>query len=212
MLMVGISQQLRVKKSSKSTLILTVRWSLILFAPIDHPDTTSQDTLKLEFGAILTDSDGDTSPSTIFDVNVLDDIPHGGTDGTLALVEGQSQTLQLLTDTITGADGGEIVSFVYNGTTYPIDGNPIDLINTTVSPSKKYGTIVVNADGTIEITTVSTSEFSGQILDSLTYTIKDGDGDTADRTATMALGDNPGHDQSRANGSVGRYAHSTTFN
>ncbi|WP_235869043.1 Ig-like domain-containing protein [Photobacterium kishitanii] len=164
-----------------------------LFAPIDHPDTTSQDTLKLEFGAILTDSDGDTSPSTIFDVNVLDDIPHGGTDGTLALVEGQSQTLQLLTDTITGADGGEIVSFVYNGTTYPIDGNPIDLINTTVSPSKKYGTIVVNADGTIEITTVSTSEFSGQILDSLTYTIKDGDGDTADRTATMALGDNPGH-------------------
>ncbi|PST99525.1 type I secretion C-terminal target domain-containing protein [Photobacterium aquimaris] len=164
-----------------------------LFASIDHPDTTSQDTLNLEFGAILTDSDGDTSPATIFDVNVLDDVPKGGTDGTLVLVEGQSQTLKLLTDEIIGADGGEIVSFIYNGTTYSIDGNPINLINTTVTPAKKYGTMVVNADGTIEITTVSTSEFSGQILDSLTYTVKDGDGDTADRTATMALGDNPGH-------------------
>ncbi|KJG40495.1 RTX toxin [Photobacterium angustum] len=164
-----------------------------LFAPIDHPDATSQDTLNLEFGAILTDSDGDISPTTIFDVNVLDDVPKGGTDGTLVLVEGQSQTLQLLTDEITGADGGEIVSFIYNGTTYSIDGNPIDLINTTVSPSKKYGTMVVNADGTIEITTISTSEFSGQIIDNLTYTVRDDDGDTADRTATMALGDNPGH-------------------
>ncbi|WP_039860836.1 type I secretion C-terminal target domain-containing protein [Photobacterium sp. SKA34] len=163
-----------------------------LFAPIDHPDVTLQDTLNLEFGAILTDSDGDTSPATIFDVNVLDDVPKGGTDGTLFLVEGQSQTLQLLTDEITGADGGEIDSFVYNGNPCSI-GNPIDLINTSVSPQKKYGTMVVHADGTIDITTVSTSEFSGQILDSLTYTVKDGDGDTAERTATMRLGDNPGH-------------------
>ncbi|MCP4955207.1 MAG: RTX toxin, partial [Photobacterium aquimaris] len=84
-----------------------------LFASIDHPDTTSQDTLNLEFGAILTDSDGDTSPATIFAVNVLDDVPKGGTDGTLVLVEGQSQTLKLLTDEIIGADGGEIVSFIY---------------------------------------------------------------------------------------------------
>ncbi|MCG3865460.1 type I secretion C-terminal target domain-containing protein [Photobacterium sp. Ph5] len=164
-----------------------------LFAPIDHPDATSQDTLKLEFGAILTDSDGDTSPTAIFDVNVTDDIPLAGDDGTLTLVEGQEQTLQLLTDTITGADGGEIISFVYNGTTYTVDGNPIDLINTTVTPSKKYGTMTVHADGTVEITTFATTEADGQIVDNLTYTVKDGDGDTADRTAKLVLGDNPGH-------------------
>nr|WP_318418052.1 type I secretion C-terminal target domain-containing protein [Photobacterium leiognathi] len=164
-----------------------------LFAPIDHPDATSQDTLKLEFGAILTDSDGDTSPTAIFDVNVTDDIPLAGDDGTLTLVEGQKQTLQLLTDTITGADGGEIVSFVYNGATYTVDGNPIDLINTSVTPSKKYGTMTVHADGTVEITTFATTELDGQIVDNLTYTIEDGDGDTAERTAELVLGDNPGH-------------------
>ncbi len=164
-----------------------------LFAPIDHPDATSQDTLKLEFGAILTDSDGDTSPTAIFDVNVTDDIPLAGDDGTLTLVEGQKQTLQLLTDTITGADGGEIISFVYNSTTYTVDGNPIDLINTSVTPAKKYGTMTVHADGTVEITTFATTELDGQIVDNLEYTVKDGDGDTADRTAKLVLGDNPGH-------------------
>ncbi|PSW66042.1 RTX toxin [Photobacterium leiognathi subsp. mandapamensis] len=164
-----------------------------LFATIDHPDATSQDTLKLEFGAILTDSDGDTSPTAIFDVNVTDDIPLAGDDGTLTLVEGQEQTLQLLTDTITGADGGEIISFVYNSTTYTVDGNPIDLINTSVTPAKKYGTMTVHADGTVEITTFATTELDGQIVDNLAYTVKDGDGDTADRTAKLVLGDNPGH-------------------
>ncbi|PSW43784.1 RTX toxin [Photobacterium leiognathi subsp. mandapamensis] len=164
-----------------------------LFAPIDHPDDTSQDTLILEFGAILTDSDGDTSPTAIFNVNVTDDIPLAGDDGTLTLVEGQEQTLQLLTDTITGADGGEIISFVYNSTTYTVDGNPIDLINTSVTPEKKYGTMTVHADGTVEITTFATTELDGQIVDNLTYTVKDGDGDTADRTAELVLGDNPGH-------------------
>nr|WP_305464922.1 type I secretion C-terminal target domain-containing protein [Photobacterium leiognathi] len=164
-----------------------------LFAPIDHPDATSQDTLKLEFGAILTDSDGDTSSTAIFDVNVTDDIPLAGDDGTLTLVEGQKQTLQLLTDTITGADGGEIISFVYNGATYTVDGNPIDLINTSVTPAKKYGTMTVHADGTVEITTFATTELDGQIVDNLAYTVKDGDGDTADRTAKLVLGDNPGH-------------------
>nr|WP_318476879.1 type I secretion C-terminal target domain-containing protein [Photobacterium leiognathi] len=164
-----------------------------LFAPIDHPDATSQDTLKLEFGAILTDSDGDTSPTAIFDVNVTDDIPLSDDDGTLTLVEGQKQTLQLLTDTITGADGGEIISFVYNSTTYTVDGNPIDLINTSVTPAKKYGTMTVHANGTVEITTFATTELDGQIVDNLTYTVKDGDGDTADRTAKLVLGDNPGH-------------------
>nr|WP_305425397.1 type I secretion C-terminal target domain-containing protein [Photobacterium leiognathi] len=164
-----------------------------LFAPIDHPDDTSQDTLILEFGAILTDSDGDTSPTAIFNVNVTDDIPLAGDDGTLTLVEGQEQTLQLLTDTITGADGGEIISFVYNSTTYTVDGNPIDLINTSVTPAKKYGTMTVHADGTVEITTFATTELDGQIVDNLTYTVKDGDGDTADRTAELVLGDNPGH-------------------
>ncbi len=164
-----------------------------LFAPIDHPDATSQDTLIFEFGAILTDSDGDTSSTAIFDVNVTDDIPLSGDDGTLTLVEGQKQTLQLLTDTITGADGGEIVSFVYNGATYTVDGKPIDLINTSVTPSKKYGTMTVHADGTVEITTFATTELDGQIVDNLTYTVKDGDSDTADRTAKLVLGDNPGH-------------------
>ncbi|WP_439787889.1 T1SS-143 repeat domain-containing protein [Photobacterium leiognathi] len=164
-----------------------------LFAPIDHPDATSQDTLKLEFGAILTDSDGDTSSTAIFDVYVTDDIPLAGDDGTLTLVEGQKQTLQLLTDKITGADGGEIVSFVYNSTTYTVDGNPIDLINTSVTPSKKYGTMTVHADGTVEITTFATTELDGQIVDNLAYTVKDGDGDTTERTAKLVLGDNPGH-------------------
>ncbi|WP_318471273.1 T1SS-143 repeat domain-containing protein [Photobacterium leiognathi] len=163
-----------------------------LFEAIDRPSSSSQGVLNLEFGAIATDVDGDVSATTTFEVTVTDDIPAAGPDEELAVVEGVDKTLRLLSRDVTGADGGEVVSINYRGKEYPADGNPIDLINTQTDPHTKYGTITVNADGTVVINTIATDESSGEINDEFSYTVKDSDGDTAVRTKKLSFSDDPG--------------------
>ncbi|WP_318438378.1 T1SS-143 repeat domain-containing protein [Photobacterium leiognathi] len=163
-----------------------------LFEAIDRPSSSSQGVLNLEFGAIATDRDGDKSATTPFEVTITDDIPVAGPDEELAVVEGVDKTLRLLSRDVTGADGGEVVSIKYRGKEYPADGNPIDLINTQTDPHTKYGTITVNADGTVVINTIATDESSGEINDEFSYTVKDSDGDTAVRTKKLSFSDDPG--------------------
>ncbi len=163
-----------------------------LFEAIDRPSSSSQGVLNLEFGAIATDVDGDVSATTPFEVTVTDDIPVAGPDEELAVVEGVEKTLRLLSRDVTGADGGEVVSINYRGKEYPADGNPIDLINTQTDPHTKYGTISVNADGTVIIKTIASEESSGEISDDFSYTVKDSDGDTAVRTKKLSFADDPG--------------------
>ncbi len=163
-----------------------------LFEAIDRPSSSSQGVLNLEFGAIATDRDGDVSATTPFEVTVTDDIPVAGPDEELAIVEGVDKTLRLLSRDVTGADGGEVVSIKYRGKEYPADGNPIDLINAQTDPHTKYGTITVNADGTVVINTIATNESSGEINDEFSYTVKDSDGDTAVRTKKLSFADDPG--------------------
>ncbi|WP_318432305.1 T1SS-143 repeat domain-containing protein [Photobacterium leiognathi] len=163
-----------------------------LFEAIDRPSSSSQGVLNLEFGAIATDVDGDVSATTPFEVTVTDDIPVAGPDEELAVVEGVDKTLRLLSRDVTGADGGEVVSIKYRGKEYPADGNPIDLINTQTDPHTKYGTIAVNADGTVIIKTIASEESSGEINDDFSYTVKDSDGDTAVRTKKLSFADDPG--------------------
>ncbi|GAD30247.1 autotransporter adhesin [Photobacterium leiognathi lrivu.4.1] len=163
-----------------------------LFEAIDRPSSSSQGVLNLEFGAIATDVDGDVSATTPFEVTVTDDIPVAGPDEELAVVEGVDKTLRLLSRDVTGADGGEVVSIKYRGKEYPADGNPIDLINTQTNPHTKYGTISVNADGTVIIKTIASKESSGEISDDFSYTVKDSDGDTAVRTKKLSFADDPG--------------------
>ncbi|WP_318460356.1 T1SS-143 repeat domain-containing protein [Photobacterium leiognathi] len=163
-----------------------------LFEAIDRPSSSSQGVLNLEFGAIATDVDGDVSVTTPFEVTVTDDTPVAGSDEELAVVEGVDKTLRLLSRGVTGADGGEVVSINYRGKEYPADGNPIDLINTQTNPHTKYGTISVNADGTVIIKTIASKESSGEISDDFSYTVKDSDGDTAVRTKKLSFADDPG--------------------
>ncbi|WP_407082395.1 T1SS-143 repeat domain-containing protein [Photobacterium leiognathi] len=163
-----------------------------LFEAIDRPSSSSQGVLNLEFGAIATDVDGDVSATTPFEVTVTDDIPVAGPDEELAVVEGVDKTLRLLSRGVTGADGGEVVSINYRGKDYPADGNPIDLINTQTDPHTKYGTITVNADGTVVINTIATNESSGEISDEFSYIVRDSDGDTAVRTKKLSFSDDPG--------------------
>ncbi len=163
-----------------------------LFEAIDRPSSSSQGVLNLEFGAIATDIDGDVSATTPFEVTVTDDIPVAGSDEELAVVEGVDKTLRLLSRDVTGADGGEVVSINYRGKEYPADGSPIDLINTQTDPHTKYGTISVNADGTVIIKTIASEESSGEISDDFSYTVKDSDGDTAVRTKKLSFADDPG--------------------
>ncbi len=163
-----------------------------LFEAIDRPSSSSQGVLNLEFGAIATERDGDVSATTPFEVTVTDDIPVAGPDEELAIVEGVDKTLRLLSRDVTGADGGEVVSIKYRGKEYPADGNPIDLINAQTDPHTKYGTITVNADGTVVINTIATNESSGELNDEFSYTVKDSDGDTAVRTKKLSFADDPG--------------------
>ncbi len=163
-----------------------------LFEAIDRPSSSSQGVLNLEFGAIATDVDGDVSATTPFEVTITDDIPIAGPDEELAVVEGVDKTLRLLSRDVTGADGGEVVSIKYRGKEYPADGNPIDLINNQTDPHTKYGTITVNADGTVVINTIATDESSGEISDEFSYIVRDSDGDTAVRTKKLSFSDDPG--------------------
>ncbi len=53
-------------------------YTLSLTAPIDHPDTSSEDTLTLEFGIVA--SDGTTSDTGLLTITVEDDAPHAAPD------------------------------------------------------------------------------------------------------------------------------------
>ncbi|POC02902.1 hypothetical protein CRN41_03775, partial [Vibrio vulnificus] len=98
-------------------------------------------------------------------------------------------------ESVMGADGAEISSVTYRGTTYPLsaDGTPvtIQLVNPNV-PSEVYGSLVVHQDGTFELTTNPNVTTVPAISDTVSYVVIDGDGDQVTSTATLVLDDTAG--------------------
>ncbi|NMM46752.1 hypothetical protein HH303_19880, partial [Rhodospirillaceae bacterium KN72] len=164
---------------------------------LDHETANGQNVEGLTFSVIGTPSaealaekdfdqdaiDGlDTAQITQnFSVDVTDDVPVAVNDTTVFATEGGSAVAGnvMLNDTV-GADdaGAELTSFTYtdeNGATQTgMPGVPVDT---------QYGALTVNSDGSWIYTPDEESDHTatgGQSLfDGFTYTITDGDGDTA---------------------------------
>ncbi len=173
-----------------------------LFLPLDHsapaPLTADENNLEVSFNVQAVDADGDTTASSAFSVNVTDAVPT-----TLAteiqLVEGDSYSNGQLPSSLTGADGGKILSFGYRGdpaTTEQIpDGgsSTITLYNPNVpGDTEVYGQLTIYSDGRIELSTEADVSDSAEIRESISYVVEDGDGDQTISTGTLVLGDNPG--------------------
>ncbi|WP_441370009.1 T1SS-143 repeat domain-containing protein [Vibrio vulnificus] len=161
---------------------------------LDHPDGNGTNLLDLPFEMWVIDADGDISSTETLTVTVTDDVPIAQ-NTSVELVEGDSYTTNLLPESVMGADGAEISSVTYRGTTYPLsaDGTPvtIQLVNPNV-PSEVYGTLVVHQDGTFELTTNPSVTTVPAISDTVSYVVIDGDGDQVTSTATLVLDDTAG--------------------
>lgn len=168
-----------------------------LYAPLDHALADGENNLALNFKLIATDADGDESSPATYTVNVTDSVPVSQS-GSVEIVEGDSYSGKFLTDELEGADGAEIVSFVYQSTTYTFDasGTPItiDLINNFDADSV-YGSYTLNPDGSFSLTTndnVATDPLDPKLVDSIDYVVRDYDGDEVTSTAELVLDDNEG--------------------
>jgi VCBS repeat-containing protein len=131
---------------------------------MDHPDGTDpNDTLDVNFTATVTDADGDyvTAPIT---VTVYDDGPTALDDsgsvlsGATLIVDADNGVLD---NDIEGADGAQV---------------------TSVGPGTQEGSsLLLNPDGSYSYTAIPNASY----VDTFTYTITDGDGDT--RTADLVI-------------------------
>ncbi|WP_095196418.1 retention module-containing protein [Pseudomonas sp. Irchel 3A7] len=145
----------------------------------DNETHTSGDgtTLSEHFTVVAGDSNGDTATGSL-DVNITDDVPKAVDDGNGTASETQ-QTLNgnVLTNDVQGADR------------VPVGENAGPITPGTFVG--KYGTLVLNANGTYTYTlNTNDADFKalhggGNGTETFTYTLTDADGDTS--TANLVL-------------------------
>jgi large repetitive protein len=146
-------------------------------------DNTSGDTTTDSFSVLLTDSDGDTASDTLV-INIVDDEPVAR-DDTDALPSGSygPETGNVLS--------GEGTTSGATGTDTPgADGITVTAISGVESSGApgdeifgNYGKLVMQSDGSYSY--VRYEGTPGNVIDTFTYTITDGDGDI--RTATLEI-------------------------
>ena len=142
-------------------------------------DNTLSDPDTDAFELVVTDSDGDTA-STDLVINIQDDVPTAVDDAnSLGAGEFGPITGDVLVNDTEGADGADVTGFTGTGGA----GNPGDTVQGT------YGTLTLNADGTYSYTRDPGTP--GDVQDTFTYTITDGDGDTAQADLVISIGDAP---------------------
>ena len=152
------------------------------FKPLDHPDSTNpDDILSIDFGVLVTESDGDMANTTIT-INIADDGPDAVEDINGA-EEGQFITGDVRANDILSQDGDDnggntVTNVLFNGVNSPVPaGGSVTIVGT-------YGTLVMNSDGTYNYT-ANTNDPNG--VDNFVYTLtdKDGDSDTATLDITV---------------------------
>ncbi|MBJ7576779.1 choice-of-anchor K domain-containing protein [Devosia sp. MC532] len=154
-------------------------------------DNTSGDNTAATFPVVITDLDGDAAPAGNLVIKVVDDAPILAAD-TDSIANGSyaPATGNVLTDAEgdggkdnLGADGGTVVGVVKGSTaSAPADNPP-----TQFAIDGNHGKLTLNADGTY--TYDRNAGTPGGVSDVFTYTVKDGDGDLANTTLTITIGD-----------------------
>ena len=132
----------------------------------------------------VTDRDGDSSTAT-FDIEIIDDAPRAAadTDSVAAGTYGPA-TGNVITDTendggadVQGADGATVSAVAGAGGTAP-PGVPL---------AGLYGVLTLNGDGSYSY--IRNPGTSGGVVDTFTYTLRDGDGDISSATLTVSIRD-----------------------
>ncbi|MDF5457281.1 hypothetical protein HKB36_04970, partial [Vibrio parahaemolyticus] len=145
------------------------------------------------------DKDGDQSEAETYTVSVVDDIPEDTSSPIeIELTEGDEFSGNWFSNNadLISSDGTLISSLTYAGETYDTassvfsnDAWTIDLINSS-DGNLKYGTLTIAQDGTFTLTTeLIVNTPVGGLLDDLTITVTDADGDQASSEAQLILDD-----------------------
>ena len=159
---------------------------------VDHAETGAGDDLLSNLPVTLTVTDGDgTEASTNLEIGIRDDNPVAEDDAAVTLEEGGNTVgsdnggANLLANDDVGADGGEITSF-----TYTDEAGNEQTAEAGSTVDTEHGSLTVNADGSWSFESDPNADHSdGAVSDGFTYTITDGDGDTATATQRIEITD-----------------------
>ena len=158
-----------------------------LSAPLDHAFGNTENNLAINFEALVVDADNDESNAIAFTINVTDDVPVDA-DANLALTEGSTKTINVLSDDQGGADGAVLTNVNYNGTNHIVPSVPTQtLVFNLLDGLDIYGTATISSDGVMVINTAET--LNGSFIDSFDFTVKDADEDIEINTLNLAIQD-----------------------
>ena len=155
------------------------KYTLTLQAPLAHPDTTTEDDLKLDFGFTVTDGDNDSTGGTL-SFTVDDDRPTAAIAFANTIDEGQTAVAGTWAFD-PGADG--VFAF---GITVGDEMKTLNLANGADTATFTVGnaTLEFKADGTFKV-------IAGSVSADTQITVKiagqDGDGDYAEATKTFTI-------------------------
>ncbi len=185
----------------------TGEYEFVLCGPLDHADGTNpDDNIAIEFGAFITDFDGDTKEGT-FTVNVKDDGP---------VIENGSNTIDE-TNGASSVNGSINVDFGYDGAGQVSGTNAINTSLTTLTSNGQPVTVTFDAATNTYTGATTTDDIFTLVIDSATgdYTfnligaldhpdatnpddslvldfgvlVQDNDGDTANSTISITVKD-----------------------
>ncbi|KTD60914.1 DUF5801 repeats-in-toxin domain-containing protein [Legionella shakespearei] len=176
-------------------------YTFTLLGSIDHPNppdgvVADKNFLDIIFPVIATDADGDDSLVAQLPIRVEDDIPSDSTVVRSFTEGGGFSNVDLTSVSQEGADTGVIISVTaYNadGTLAKTDLNqngttpPIDIYDEN---QQKLGTLTIQPNGTASFTSLPNIDHNASVLQqSITYTIRDADGDEATGTLILNIND-----------------------
>lgn len=140
------------------------------------------------FTYTITDTDGDTSTTTLV-IDINGDNELSLVDDSASVVEGgitidsSSENLNLLLNDTFTSFGGEISSFTFTNENGTEETGTVGLATNT-----QYGTVTINADGSWSFTS-DASEQHGDIVDVISYTISDSNGNSAEAAFRIEVTD-----------------------
>ena len=161
-------------------------YTIELVNEIDQP-LQGQDSISIALPVFATDADNDQSARSDLIINVGDDIQVVA-NGSLSVVEpdvgqtAQSNEIDVITKA--GADNGEVTSFRFDNTTYPLEEGKTEY---TVTDGK----VVITPDGKLSFIPNSNVDHSAseEVKHTIVVTVTDKDGDTLTSTVDVTITD-----------------------
>ncbi|WP_462323865.1 T1SS-143 repeat domain-containing protein [Desulfoplanes sp.] len=153
--------------------------------PLDHPDGAGENELSFDFQINGVDFDQDSVTPQTVTVTVLDDVV-AALDDADSVVEGNVVSGNVFSNDTPSADGFSLTTF-----TYTDDNGVLQTANAGQTVQLESGSFVLNDNGTWTFTSTDGVDHASPIVESITYTILDNDGDTASADLVIDVQDQP---------------------